>query len=260
MFALRYLTGAELLTATHIWVDPADAARAALDRIDTTRPLLIPLIAARSAVQAAIAAREPDDPTNEGRALDARHDALGRGVYDALTVAAGLAPTEARAAELLGVRAALFPTGRLILRATWAEEAGQVDARADRLTAAHRAVLAGITVEGRTLASYLEELQTVGHALGGAVVTQAAEDAAARGPSMRGKLFTATSRLARVIRNLGEALELGGADDATYELFFGPLRIAAEAAQRRAVARSGASVPTPTAPGADPGATPPSES
>ncbi len=271
MFALKYLTGAELLTATLTWVDPAEDARRKLDSFDTTRPLLIRLIEARTAIQAALAAREPDDPDNEGRALDARHDALGRGLFNTLTAFSQLAADEARAGALISLRDTIFPDGLRILRATFAEEAGQVDARADRVTPELRAELEAMIVEGRSLAAVLDELQAVGRALGGAVTRSTESAARAAGPTPRGKLRTATQRLVRVIRVIGDALEMGNADDEAIELFFGPLRVAAESAQRRAIARnSGATPPppptpgvatptTPTTPAADPGATPPRE-
>lgn len=263
MFALRYLSGAELLTATSTWVSADAEARHRLDALDTTRPLLVPLISARTAVQAALAAREPEDVDNEARGLDGRHDALGRGIFDCLTAFAELAQTEARATTLLALRSALFPAGKRVLRASFADEAGQVDARADRLTPALRTELDALVVEGRSLAVALDEMQTVGRALGIAVVHNAEAEARAAGPSPAGRLRTARTRLTRVVRMVLESLELGGADDATLALFIDPLRIVADDAQRRAIARNSAATarpaPAPGTPVVTPAPTPPRE-
>ncbi len=253
-FALNYLSAAELLAATASWVAtdmtpaPGEPIRAAALLREHAPQASNALVSARLGLQGALAAREEEPALPDGTPIDARHDQLGRGIAYGLRAAEELTEDEHRREQLKSVRAALFPTGLRILRASWLEEAGQAQARVANLTADQRTFLGTLSIEGATMLAHVEEMGRLGEALGNLVASNAsAEAAAAAARAPKGRMVSAKSKLIRAIRTVIDTLVLNDVDAAAVERFVGPLRQQAEDAERRALGRAARPAPTPPA-------------
>ncbi len=115
--ALKNLTSAEMIEISKPWTAPKEHTNKLLAKIAEVKGLIAPL---KRAHETLLKAQQPSKNPNaaklaevsaRGDALDTRHDAVVRGIYNTLTAVADLAPTPADAAPYLDTRDSLVPVG-----------------------------------------------------------------------------------------------------------------------------------------------------
>lgn len=160
------LSFAELLEATRLWVEAGPAA-AFLAGSDVARPFL-PLLRDQRA-RLAIAPPETSELARLTQTLgeiDAEHDRAARLLYAQLASYQHdeLEPVRATAVRL---SRALLPDGAAVVRKSYAEQAGRVEARDAALTPELRRELASFPLtQGRTLETVADRLQSHGRRIG----------------------------------------------------------------------------------------------
>jgi len=97
--------------------------------------------------------------------LDDRHDALTRGMYEALNAVSVFSTDEHRSQVFLDARQKLFPRGLVINRWTYMEQAGNAAEVAASLSDEVRAILDDTTVGDLTLGAAFDQWQEVSVAL-----------------------------------------------------------------------------------------------
>ena len=154
------------------WIDPASKAHDAILANDEIKPITGRIRAAHELL--ATAAQPVDTPRlntiieQEAR-IDARHDAIIRGIWGFLTAKAELIGGDAGNA-FISLRDLLLPDGLQSQLKTYRGEAGQALQLADRMTPAVRAQTDGILIgqgpNAQTLTYYVDELIDLGKQLG----------------------------------------------------------------------------------------------
>jgi len=149
--AIKRLTAQEMFQVSAPWVDPTNAAGAAIAKAPLLVGLLPQLKAAHAAIFAAQVATE--DPRakalSEAEAeLDGKHDALARGIYGSLSMLAEFSPSSE---ELLRLRDLLLPEGLEHTQKTYRGEAGHAALVAGRLDDGVRARLKSVNLHDKNL-------------------------------------------------------------------------------------------------------------
>jgi hypothetical protein len=148
--ALKWLTAEEMVAISAAWVMADQAGRAAIEKT----PLLAALLPNLEKVHAAIVAlRSKEAPrlraiSQKETEVDAKHDALVRGMVGTLTM---LAPVSDDREELLDIRDKLFPDGLGHTKLSYRGEAGHVAVVAKQLDDTMKARLKAIAVHKKTM-------------------------------------------------------------------------------------------------------------
>lgn len=251
--ALKRLTTAEMVQISDPWTTNGTAARKAIQSVPELAGLLSRVDAAHAALHAARPA--PDDPrlaqlSAEAAELDARHDALVRGVDLVLEGVALLAGQGERASELEAARAVLTPEGLSIVSTTYRNEAGAAALLKSRLPkeAGTKAALASIAVDKKkTLASFVNERIEVAHALG-ALEDERATLLEAPAETNAGATVAARNAWIRAVNALVANAELAELPAEQNTLLFSALRQVEAKANRRGKAPPDAPVVGPADP------------
>ena len=218
--ALRRLSTDEMIALSIPWVDRASDERRLLEAIPEVAPLLPRLDAAHAGL--VVAQPPPDDTrlrelTVEAAGVDARHDALVRGLHDVLSGFANLAGHPTTAQRISALRERLLPEGIAAADKPYREEADDGLTLLSRLDPIQRQLLRELPIPGGTL-----------------------EDA------VRHLVATARNRWIRVVHTLVSNLALAGVGQETMSILLGPLHVAEQEADRRAGAGERGDVPDPT--------------
>jgi hypothetical protein len=172
--------------------------------------------------------------------VDAKHDALVKGIVGTLTM---LAPLSDDREELLALRDKLFPEGPLHTKQSYRGEAGHAAVIAKQLDDTLKARLKSIVVHKQTMLDLVLAWTDTGSEL------MRLEDEKARlsetSPSLGFEMQTARSSWLRLAKALMANAKLAKIDDATEQILFSTLRTAERAAANRAHKSPAAPVPTP---------------
>jgi len=247
--ALKWLTAEEMVAISAAWVVADQAGRAAIEKI----PLLAVLLPNLEKVHDDLVALRSKEPPNVAAIsqkeleVDAKHDALVRGMVGTLTM---LAPISDDREELLAIRDKLFPEGASHTQLSYRGEAGHAAVIAAQIDDAMKARLKAIAVHKKTMFDLVTAWIETGKQLG-----QLEEDKARLGgnsPSLGAELQTARTAWLRMAKALLSNAKLAEIDSATDQVLFSPLRKAEQAAESRAHGKPApAPVPAP-APASDP--------
>jgi hypothetical protein len=238
--ALKWLTAEEMVAISAAWVMADQAGRAAIEKI----PILSALLPNLENVHAAIVSLRSKEAPNLGAIsqkeaeVDARHDALVRGMYGTLTM---LAPISDDREELLAIRDRLFPERLGHTQLSYRGEAGHVAVIDAQLDAAMKARLKAIAVHKKTMLDLVMAWIETGKQLGRLEAERAL--LAGISPSLGGEMQSTRSAWLRVTNALMANAKLAEIDSATDQLLFSALRIAERAAESRA---HGKAAPVPT--------------
>lgn len=229
--ALKRLTAQEMVQLSTPWVTASDPARAILEKAPLLAALLPQIAAAHSALFAIQV--QPDDPkakslSDAEATLDATHDTLVRGIYNALTV---LSQVSGSREELLRLRDLLLPEGFMHAQLTYRGEAGHAALVSSRLNDALRAQMKSVVLHDKTLLELVDAWLTAATELG------ALEEQRARlsAPAATSAAQVAAARMAwvRVVNALVANAELAGLDSDSDRTLFAALRAAERTADSR---------------------------
>lgn len=243
--ALKWLTAEEMVAISAAWVMADGQGRAVLAKIpllaallpslDKMHAELVQLLTREAPKFRAISQRQSE--------LDAKHDALVRGIHGTLTM---LAPVSDDREELLAVRDKLLPDGLGHTKLSYRGEAGHVAVIAKQIDDAMRARLKAITVHKKTLHDLVVAWVDTGTQLG------QLEDEKARfaetSPSLPAEIQTARTAWIRMAKALMTNAKLAEIDDSADQLLFSALRTAERNAESRARGKSVAPAPSPATP------------
>lgn len=240
--ALKWLTAEEMVVTSAAWVMRDELARKAIEKV----PLLLALLPKLEAVHGDLVqllAKEPPKLralSQKESEVDAKHDALVRGIVGTLTMLASLSDDRE---ELLALRDKLFPEGLLHTKQSYRGEAGHAAVIAKQLDDPMKARLKSIVVHQKTLLDLVLAWTDAGSEL------MRLEEEKARltetSPSVGFEIQTARSSWLRLAKALMANAQLAEIDDATDQLLFSTLRTAERAAANRAPAKAPVPVPTP---------------
>lgn len=235
--AFKNLYPDEMIQISGTWIDPASKAHEAILANDEIKPITGRIRAAHELL--ATAAQPVDTPRlntiieQEAR-IDARHDAIIRGIWGFLTAKAELIGGDAGNA-FISLRDLLLPDGLQSQLKTYRGEAGQALQLADRMTPAVRAQTDGILIgqgpNAQTLTYYVDELIDLGKQLGTFENERAVLEA---GEHDGGALQKARNKWVRVVNAFVSNAEMAELDAETDALLFEPLRVAEKKADERA--------------------------
>lgn len=235
--AFKNLYPDEMIQISGTWIDPASKAHEAILANDEIKPITVRIRAAHELL--ATAAQPVDTPRlntiieQEAR-IDARHDAIIRGIWGFLTAKAELIGGDAGNA-FISLRDLLLPDGLQSQLKTYRGEAGQARQLADRMTPAVRAQTDGILIgqgpNAQTLTYYVDELIVLGKQLGTFEDERAVLEA---GDHDGGALQKARNKWVRVVNAFVSNAEMAEIDAETDALLFEPLRVAEKKADERA--------------------------
>jgi hypothetical protein len=246
--ALKWLTAEEMVAISAAWVMAEQAGRAAIEKV----PLLAALLPNWEKVHGALVALRSKEAPNiaaisqKELEVDAKHDALVRGMVGTLTM---LAPISDDREELLAIRDKLFPDGASHTQLSYRGEAGHVAVIASQIDDAMKARLKAIAVHKKTMLDLVMAWIETGKQLG-----QLEEEKARLGgssPSLGAEMQTARTAWLRTAKALIANAKLAEIDSATDQVLFSALRKAEQAAESRAPGRAPAPAPDP-APASDP--------
>jgi hypothetical protein len=241
--ALRNLSTETMLALSSAWTDPqrdrpaleASVAAALLPSLDAAHAGLA--ATARPAVVAE-SERELAELQAEEAQVDRVHDRKVRGTYYILTALAEYADDPDVAETRLALRDALLPAGLAATQRSYLEEAGDVEALAQRLDDGQREELGRFSAgDGRTVADEVDAWISSARKLGelegkrAELVAKRSANAPARASSVAG----ARNQWIRVVDTVARAITLG--DDVAPRLdeaFLTPLRLAETKANRKA--------------------------
>jgi hypothetical protein len=208
------LTFSELLDVTRAWTeDPAAAFLAA-------SPVSAPFMGRFQSLRALIGGASSTDAevaqlTDQLGLADADHDEIARFII-AFFAAFAYYDDEAIAQLAQRLAAAIIPDGGMLVRMSYADEAGRVAPRAAVLTAEVRAELATFPLPGsRTLADKVDQLQARATELGTLLERRRALVGGAEGPSGE-ELLDARRALIALIEQLFQSYRMlaAGLDEA----------------------------------------------
>ena len=245
--ALKRMTVEEMIPVSAPWVTAGNSAHRAIEKVPLLAALLPQLQAAHSAIFAVRARTE--DPkvqrlSQQEAELDAKHDALVRGIYGSLTM---LAQVSSTSDELLGLRDLLFPEGAAHTQKTYRGEAGHAALVASRLDANLQARLQAVSLQEKSLLDLVNQWLGVAKQLG----DLEEERARLSQPSSSTAVEVNNARIGwvRVANALVANAELVGLDDDTDRLLFSALRAAEHTADSRGRKTPAAPpAPSPAAP------------
>ncbi len=232
--ALKRLTAQEMVQLSAPWVTASDPAGGALEQVPALAALLPQIRAAHSALFAIQV--QPNDPkikslSDAEATLDARHDALARGIYATLTALSQIGNSSE---ELLRIRDLLLPDGLAHTQLTYRGEAGHAALVGSRLDDALRARMKGIVLHDKNLLELVEAWLAAARELG------ALEEQRARlnAPAAASAAQVSSARMAwvRVVNALLANAELAGLDGDSDRLLFAALRAAERTADGRRTA------------------------
>ena len=240
--ALKRMTVEEMIQLSTPWVTAGNVARTAIEKVPLLAALLPQLQSAHSAIFAVRA--QAEDPkvqrlSQQEAEVDAKHDALVRGIYGSLSM---LAQVSANADELLRLRDLLFPEGAAHTQKTYRGEAGHAALVASRLDASAQARLKAVSLQEKNLLDLVNEWLGVAKQLG-----DLEEERARLSPpssSTAAEINNARLGWVRVVNALVANADLVGLDGDTDRLLFSALR----AAERTADGRGKKSPDAPPAP------------
>jgi hypothetical protein len=222
--ALKKMTVEEMIPVSAPWVSAGNVAHRTIEKIPLLAALLPQLQAAHSAIFAVRV--QTEDPkvqrlSQQEADLDAKHDALVRGIYGSLTM---LAQVSSTSDELLGLRDLLFPEGAAHTQKTYRGEAGHAALVAARLDANLQARLKAVSLQEKSLLDLVNQWLGVAKQLG----DLEEERARLSQPSSSSAAEINNARLGwvRVANALVANAELAGLDDDTDRLLFSALRAA----------------------------------
>ena len=251
--ALKRLTTAEMVQISSPWTTNGSTARRAMQSVPELAGVLPRVDAAHKQLHAVRPVQ--NDPraaeiTAEAAEIDARHDAVVRGVDRVLEGAALLAGDSPRAREIEAARSVLTPDGLTIVSTSYRNEAGAAALLKSRLGSepAVKALLASVVVDKKkTLATFVNERIQLAEKLG------ELEDERAQLASAPGELdgvahVDARNAWIRAVNALIANAELAELPPEQHALIFGALR----QAEARAVRRGKAAPVEPTPGPADP--------
>jgi hypothetical protein len=248
--ALKLLTAEEMVAISAAWVMADQEGRAALMKIPVLAALAPNLEKTHATLAALLLKASPNISaiSQKENEIDAKHDALVRGIYGTLTM---LAPVSDDCDELLALRNILLPEGLVHAQFSYRGEAGHVAAVVARLDDALKARLKAIAVHKKTMLDLVLRWADYGTQLG------QMEDERARlstsSPSLAGELHSARIAWMRLAKALMANAKLADIDDETDKLLFSALRTAERLAESRGHSKAPASTPattvTTTAPG-----------
>lgn len=152
--ALKYLSTGEMVSLTGSWVEKKHPDRRALQSVPPVAMLLPHVDAAHTTLLAS--QRDPELERLAGISamegeVDGLHDNLARGIWYGLEAYEYLARDAAQAAQIARLQDMLFPDGLKVVQYSYRETAGQGALLASRMTAAQKALLATLPVQGGTM-------------------------------------------------------------------------------------------------------------
>ncbi|MBI4821712.1 MAG: hypothetical protein HY791_35960 [Deltaproteobacteria bacterium] len=237
--ALSDLSNQSLLGFMQTWLEPETKAAfqkharvaAYLEDIQIARDELLELVTADSAPELA-------ELVAECVVLDGAHDNIVGGTIDLIRARGRLARTPEAKATWKQLRERLFPEGKRVTKASYADESAAAVALVERLDAPARALLASIpTDDGRTLETEVDEAVAAAKRLGELEVLRAAGGARIRLASMdRGDRLRRRTNAISLVGEIEDVLHRVGAGEETMAAILGPIRKAAAHAGRRAPA------------------------
>jgi hypothetical protein len=244
--ALKWLTVEEMVALSAAWVMADQAGRAAIENIPLLAALLpnlekghADLVVLRSREAPRISAISQKETE-----IDAKHDALVRGMVGTLTM---LAPVSDDREELLALRDKLFPIGLGHTKLSYRGEAGHVAMIDKQLDDTLKARLKAIAVHKKTMLDLVLAWIETGYELG-----QLEEEKARlseTSPSLGAETQSARTVWIRLAKALLANAKLAGVDEATDQLLFAALRTAERAAESRAHGKPApAPAPAPVTP------------
>jgi hypothetical protein len=250
--ALKWLTAEEMVAISAAWVTAGEQSRAAIEKV----PLLAALLPSFEKGHGdLVQLRAKEGPKlralSQKRAeLDAKHDALVRGIVGTLTM---LAPVSDDREELLAIRDRLFPDGLGHTKLSYRGEAGHAAVVAKSIDEPMRARLKAIVVHKKTLEELVMAWLATASQLG-----QLEEEKARLSevsPSIGAETQAARTAWIRLAKALMSNAKLAGLDDVTDQLLFSPLRKAERVSEGRAHGKTLVTPPvtspvTPPAPAA----------
>ena len=157
--SLKGLTTAQLLALSQAWLEQPEAlaSRPALEQAH--QGLL------HAHAQRHDAAQQVQAQTLATAQLDDLHDRHARGVSHALTALIELSQDQDQALRLVRLRQRLLPQGLRVTQLSFEQQASAIDDVDAALLAEDRALLASLTLQGRSLASIVEDWFAHGRAL-----------------------------------------------------------------------------------------------
>jgi hypothetical protein len=235
--AYKNLIPEEQIQISGTLLDAATKAGQALAAIDELQPKVKKLAVAHDILSAA---NQPsEDPRVkeiilEETGVDARHDAVIRGIWGFCTSQAELLGGVAGAA-FISLRGTLLPDGLQSQLKTYRAEAGQAAQLATRMTPAQRqrtdAIVVGEPPNARPLTVHVDELISLGKQLG---KLEDEKDQILAAPNDGSALVNARNGWVRVVNALVADAELADLPADVDALLFGPLRAAEKKADARA--------------------------
>ena len=232
--ALGSIRVAEMIEISTPWVTEGEAARMAIERIPLLAAVLPELMVAHAGLFD-LPTRTPDPRlpqlSRQQAELDKKYRLQVRGIWESM---GGVARVSKDGAELLCLRALLFPQGLRVNKLTYAGEAGHAILVAARLTPARQARLKDFTFHDANLYDLVYQWLAVARQLG------QLEDERARlrgSPKERStKRNAARNRWVRAAKCLmanAKLANLAEQDRATYRLIFANVRVVADRVARR---------------------------
>lgn len=229
--ALRWLICDEMIGISTGWITVGERARAVIEKTPLLAVLLPHLEEAHEALVDLRAKAEPDTAALSKKAgeVDARHDALVRGMYVTLTM---LAPISDDSAELLGIRDQLFPEALGHTQVSYRGEAGYAKVVESHLDDAMKARLKAIVMHKKTMLDLVTVWLDSGRELGR--LEDERDRLVGTSPSLGAEMQTARRewlRLAKALMANAKLAKLTSADD---EALFSTLRKTERSAESRA--------------------------
>ena len=251
--ALKRLTTAEMVQISAPWTTTGSPARKAIQSIPELAGILPKIDAAHKQLHAARPAQ--DDPraaeiVREAAEIDARHDAVVRGVDRVLEGLALLAGDSPRAREIEAARGVLTPDGVMVISTSYRNEAGAAALLASRLAneVGVKALLASIAIDKKmTLTAFVNERIQLAEKLG-ALEDERAKVLAAPAESDGAANVEARNAWIRAGNALVANAELAELSQEQSAAIFSALRQAEAKADRRGKAAPAEPTPGPADP------------
>jgi hypothetical protein len=236
----------EMLGISREWIDPKSPAHKAISTDKTLSGVLPHIEAAHAALDEAIKPGEVDPRVSEIAAeqlsIDARHDAIIRGVFTMLTGQSQILGEEGPGAELIKLRDALIPDGMKSISKSYRGEEGQALQLDGRLTPELRAELNAFTIpcEGKKkpLLGYVQEWISLGKELGRLETQKTRLMGAPAEETVGAATVTARNQWIRAVNFLLAAAEMAKLDPEVDSMIFSPLRATERLADRRGRGRA----------------------